>query len=835
MKLKMSKIQEALINRFDKHRVIFWYDEKKEFTEQYEELAIAGVEKMHVEGNEFEVKYIINKEKPESKFLLYFTTPKPLNEDNWLLDMELAHHVFHTNKEALHLQEIGLGYHLKELVTEHLQFFEAKERRLKLKELLGEGDEHEDIRGKMLAVTFNTDYVNLITFIHAHGTAFIDGNERLDKELDRYNLTKYYWGKIKYQYNYQNDTPSIYDFLLEVFNTNFALGSASKLNKESRLLLSLWKDTIQYRESFGRISEKIANDLEIEDKLNEAALDDIINDDLFKVVDQKIVYDLVSLIAEEAISYDKLVQLVKLRENKFWYSYSENFYQSLEQGALLIQLVRKHAKTKYTNFNQGVESYTSKLYAIDYAYRKFIYYYRQSNQNRILAQLADKIQKVYSNDWLLNYNNNWQKNINELESWPTHGATSQQRFFKQHVKPFTDKKNRLFVIISDAFRYECGVELSRRLQSENRYESSIGHLIASLPSYTQLGMASLLPHKVITFQEGTDSVSIDGMSSAGTLGRAKILAANSGVRATAIKAEDFMKMNSNKEGREFAKQHDLIYIYHNRIDKTGDDKATEEKVFEAVEDELDFLLTLMKKIANVNGNNMMITSDHGFIYQHEPLAESDFSESKHSGELWKDNRRFVIGKNLTNDDATSLFKASELNIKTDADVLVPKSINRLRVKGAGSRFIHGGASLQEIVIPLVKVTKKRQDTTTNVEIDIIKSTDKITTNILAVSFIQQSLVTEQVLPRTVRATIYAEDGEILSDQFRYNFDIEEGSERQREVKHRFQLLSKASGKYKNQRVKLVLEEPVEGTTKWREYKAYLYTLNISFTNDFDEF
>jgi hypothetical protein len=36
-------------------------------------------------------------------------------------------------------------------------------------------------------------------------------------------------------------------------------------------------------------------------------------------------------------------------------------------------------------------------------------------------------------------------------------------------------------------------------------------------------------------------------------------------------------------------------------------------------------------------------------------------------------------------------------------------------------------------------------------------------------------------------------------------------------------------------VKLILEEPVEGTTKWREYKEYLYTLNISFTNDFDEF
>ena len=194
-----------------------------------------------------------------------------------------------------------------------------------------------------------------------------------------------------------------------------------------------------------------------------------------------------------------------------------------------------------------------------------------------------------------------------------------------------------------------------------------------------------------------------------------------------------------------------------------------------------------------------------------------------------------MGKNLTNDSATKAFKSEQLNIKSGADVLIPKSINRLRIKGAGSRFIHGGASLQEIVIPLVKITKTRQDTTTQVDIDIIKSTDRITTNILAVSFIQKDTVSDQVLPRSIRAVIRAEDGEELSDQFKYNFDIEEGSERQREVKHRFQLSSKASGKYKNQRVQLVLEEPVEGTSKWKQYQEYYYTLNISFTNDFDDF
>ena len=135
---------------------------------------------------------------------------------------------------------------------------------------------------------------------------------------------------------------------------------------------------------------------------------------------------------------------------------------------------------------------------------------------------------------------------------------------------------------------------------------------------------------------------------------------------------------------------------------------------------------------------------------------------------------------------------------------------------------------------MISVTKKRKDTNTKVDVDIIKSTDKITTNILVVSFIQSELVKENVLARSLKAALYADDGTLLSDQFQYLFDIEDGSERQREVKHRFQLSSQASGQYKNQQVKLILEEPIEGSTKWKSYKEFNFMLNISFTSDFDD-
>ena len=132
----MSRIKESLLKTFKEHRIIFWYDSKQELLQEFESLEEESFEKMQVNGNEFEVKYRLQIQQPTTNFLLYFNHEKPLNEDNWLLDLELAYHVFHTDQEAMFLQEIGLEYHFKELVTEHLQFFKAKDRRLKLKELL---------------------------------------------------------------------------------------------------------------------------------------------------------------------------------------------------------------------------------------------------------------------------------------------------------------------------------------------------------------------------------------------------------------------------------------------------------------------------------------------------------------------------------------------------------------------------------------------------------------------------------------------------------------------------------------------------------------------------
>ena len=83
----MNKIEDALSKLFNKHRIIFWYDENEQLKEEFEELVLDGVEKVVIKNNQFYVKYLISREKPSTQFLLYLPYNKPNNAENWLLDM----------------------------------------------------------------------------------------------------------------------------------------------------------------------------------------------------------------------------------------------------------------------------------------------------------------------------------------------------------------------------------------------------------------------------------------------------------------------------------------------------------------------------------------------------------------------------------------------------------------------------------------------------------------------------------------------------------------------------------------------------------------------------
>ena len=372
------------------------------------------------------------------------------------------------------------------------------------------------------------------------------------------------------------------------------------------------------------------------------------------------------------------------------------------------------------------------------------------------------------------------------------------------------------------------------MNSENRFTAEMDALLASLPSYTQLGMASLLPGKNVEVDPANGMASIDERRATGTENRNEILKRALNGRGAAIQAEQFLDLNTKIEGRSLMREHDVIYIFHNVIDKTGDSSATEAKTVEAVEQAFEELVQIVKKVANINGSNMLLVSDHGFLFQQDPVDESDDTSFPSAAAWTFRNRRFAIGTGIHPSRDTKIFSASQLGLPGDWSCAFPTSLGRFPIPGSGRRYVHGGFSLQEVVVPVVHIHKARTDDTERVEVEFMRVPAKITTGQVALSLYQERPVTAKVLPRELRVGVFAKDGTPISEVRALKCDSIDEETRKREF-NVVLVLSKAADSHNNNEVEIRLEETLPGTSQAVVYKFHPLKLQKPFASDFDEF
>ncbi|MBL7174167.1 MAG: BREX-1 system phosphatase PglZ type A [Desulfobacteraceae bacterium] len=824
-------IQEPLLRLFKRHRIVFWYDAKRELRSDFEALDLPDVKKIELSHNAFGVKHRVLREEPDVKFLLYREGPQPDDMDNWLLDVVLAHGEFRTDQASIYLGELGLGPEFSALVRDHLEFFSSTKRREALKALLKQDDTPGAIRKKMLAVCCEVEpRVDMIL------ESLLDelSNDRDDRfrMLSRCGLESFLWGQLERVYGYASETKGVQDFAIGLFKSCYEaeLGKPARLAGEAMVFLRRWKDSIRHCPAFEKLSEACANILSIEQDIQKRDFRALADMDYFRLIDQKIISDLVRVVAERTLGHGECAALIRNRRQSHWYEEFRHLYEATAYAAGFIHALDA-MELQMDDMATGIERYAASWYKIDQLYRKFIYHARSSGQTSLLEQLSVHIEDLYTNRFLLQVNDNWQQIVDGCGAWKWNGSL-QRHFFRDRVKPFLKKNKKIFVIISDALRYEIGEELLQMIQEEDRYEADITPMLAMLPSYTQLGMAALLPNASLQLTDN-GGVWVDGASAQGTENRGKILARAVSGGGAAVRAEELLALN--KEAcRELAREHQVVYVYHNRIDALGDKKDSEEQVFEAVEKTLAELIKVIKKLTAANANNMLITSDHGFIYQHRAIDVSDFAKAEPAGDsiLYRD-RRFVLGKGLTPHPSLCLFKAGDLGLEGDMEIQIPKSINRLRLKGSGSRYVHGGAALQEIVVPVIRVNKKRQSDVSRVDVDILRQGNTmITSGQLSVTFYQTDPVTEKNQKRILRAGIYTKEEELISDSHELIFDYRSENPRERELPVRF-LLSRKADEANGREVVLRLDEQQPGTSHFKEYRSLTYLMRRSFTSDFD--
>ncbi len=847
-----TQIRLALLRLFEKHRIVFWYDTKKELRDDFEAIALPEIEKVELDNNAYGIKYRMLREMPKQKFLLYHEGPQPPDLDNWLLDVQLSQGDFRTDQVGIWLSELELGLEFADVVQAHAEFYQANRRKEDLKAIMASDDTHGQIRLKMLAVCagcksdprMDTVVVNLLQEL-------ADGRDDKMKLVMRCGLDTFLYDQLFRLYEYASTEKSLRDFSLRIFKDCYEMEvdqaqysenrkrdrderlAPSRMSLDIQVFLKHWKDSRKFEAGYETLSSECAEVLCIEQDLAKRDFRELIELDYFRLIDQKIISELVKAVSARTVSAGDVSVWVRQRRQGHWYLEYRHLYKAIDFAAQFMHALEQ-TKLDMNSLSDGVDRYVRYWFKLDQLYRKFNYHVRMSGQASLMGELTDQVENLYSNNFLLKVNNRWQGLMDETDKWFAPPTPMQKNFFEHWVRPFLKKDNKVCVIISDAMRYEIGDELIGLIRKEDRYGAELKAALSMLPSYTQLGMAALLPNNELEISENeTGKVIVDGLSSQGTANRIKILGQALSQRTAICKSNELMALNK-EECRALVREHDVIYIYHNHIDATGDKRDSEERVLEAVEETLQEIIRMIKKLTAANATNLLVTSDHGFIYQNRAIDESDFSGCDAEGDqiLFRD-RRFVIGKGLKEMPGLKKFSCSQLGLTGQVEVQIPKSINRLRLKGSGSRFVHGGASLQEVVIPVIQINKKRQSDISAVEVQIMPGASSvITSGQIAVAFYQVQPATEKVQPRTIRAGIYTQAGDLISDSHELMFDFTSENSRERELQVRFVLTRKAD-EANGQEVVLRLDEKHAGTSHYKEYKSTRYSMRRSFTSDFD--
>lgn len=823
---------EALLNRkFEDYRIVCWRDVRNELQEEFDSLDLPGVEKIVVDHNEFSIMYRVLRKEPKQKFLIFTTGPEPPKEENWLLDLEETYGVFRADQTSLWLGELGLGYEYEQCVKDHSAFFQSEKRRKALKKRIQKEDSQEKVKLKILAVSVECDsrFDCVLEKLLADA---IDNDGDKFNDIKAWNLEAFFWKKVEQIYGYHSSQPTVKDFIFSLFRTAFWSSinadwtNECGLTEEAMVFLNRFKDSRTYSSVYEKCSRMVSESFDVFSSLRKYNLNNIGNLDVFEEIDIYILQELARQVNERTISAADCTRIVRLRRQTFWYRRFENAYQAIDFASLFLQ-TWSLTQISFGSLYEGFNKYVTHYFQLDQFYRRFIGFARAANQVDLLEKLIEKVENFYSNQYLLKLNNKWQDLLNGLTKWQL-GQPRQERFF-EGIKTILEKKKKVCVIISDALRYEIADELRQKLTIEDRYTANLQARSGLLPSITSVGMAALLPHKTLTYQTTDNGISVlaDDMSTQGTAAREKVLkkaVPNSAV----ITAEELLAKNK-ENGRTLFKENDVIYVYHNQIDKVGDDRTSESQVCQAAETAITEIITIIKKLAGFNATNFIVTADHGFIYQDRELPEDDFLPETPSGGICaKVNRRYVIGEELVQTDGLQLFTTESLEVQGTCEIQIAKSINRLRSKGSGSRYVHGGASLQEIVIPLLKVNKKRSTDTTLVDVEIIPTIKEITSAQIAVKLYQVNPVSDKILPRKLKLGLFASSGELISEEKILLFDSPEIEVPLRESTCQL-ILTRECEKYNNQDVLLKLQEPINGTSVYKDYRTITYLLRRQVT------
>lgn len=769
------------LENYEKRRIIFWEDQQEEFKDDWDSIELKDVKLQELTNdNQFYVKHLLEAENLDSSYLIYSNLDLQ-SEDNWLLDMVLYAQTFKASRIDLIMNELQIDSTLRPTMEKYAVFFDNKVRYRKFKSYSGVIESASAIELRMISVLCNLD---IPSFERALRTILIESLEDDNKYLEAirkfFDIDRF-WDLVSSHYGYTREEKSLKTLFMHLIISalSFQMDEedlallenfiALSHTGDCYILIDHWMQNQVDASKFEEYARQIEKEINLQEIIQELQLEKYENVDIFPVIDQEIILHIANALLKDLEDFDKYLMIIENRRSKYYFKKYENLYDILYYTIKSLKFRKE--------FDQGLpqgkaedifNEYEKSYYRMDNYYRKFYLAYDKSEKYEFVNKLQEKVEYLYTHWFIGELGANWSQAVRTdlVEDWKLTGVKKQQGFYREHVSSRVSKGERIFVIISDAMRYEIATDLVERLNTETIGSTSIEPMLGIVPSITKLGMASLLPYRTLDIYS-SGKVMVDEEPIEGYGARKKFIE-NKIENSLVYKYSDYVALNKTEKSETF-KGLNLIYIYHDKIDGIGDNAATENRVFNAADSSVNELFDLINSIRNdLSGTNIYVTSDHGFLYQRSPLDESE-KIAKELDKPVESSRRYALSnKEQELNGQIRINAGTVLNNENDLQLYIPNGSIRNRIQGPGANFVHGGASLQEVVIPLItfknrRTTQKGAETVEKVNVELTSRTRSITNKLFTLQFFQSEKVKNKNIARTVNIYMEDENGNIISN------------------------------------------------------------------------
>ena len=819
-------------------KIIFWYDPKQDYADFINELELDNTEIIKYDNNSFWIRYHIEKEELNKNIIIYLPFERKKGIDNDLLDLETANSdlLFNPDSTTMRLKNLGLAEDCRNIINKYAKFFGNKKRENEFKNFDIEEKDNDNIDLIITAILLNIKSINEDEILKEILKCYYEDQKRYE-ELFKFGSEEFILNLFNNTFGTSisspEELPEVYKSLIFTYFAT-TLKDIKKVSRYSKYLLTdkatnvsvfinnLMRDKIT-KECFEKLSKEVEKEFGIDELLSSMDIEDYILSDAFESIDKYIIKYVVDKLFDGIGEYDIYKNYIDARGNKYWFEKLSNKYNLLKVAIAFFRKINSiEDSIKIVDIDRFAKDYVDNFSEVDTLYRKMYFFFDNIENRDLFISLKNKIENIYVNNFMSELSIKWSDMIENMSRYDSNRMMLQKDFYKNYIKPFNDKKDRIIVIISDAFRYECAKELNEKLK-QFASKSDITYMQGLVPSYTKLGMAALLPNNKLSRVKDSDDILVDGQASSSIKDR-ELLLQKENPDSIAIKYEDLKEM-TKQEWKKLFSGKKVVYIYHDTIDNAGE--HNENEVFTACDKAINELERLVKDLhTTFSGINAFITADHGFFYKRGKIES--YEKTGKTANSTKQKTRYSYSDSIVDEEGILSISLDYLFGENSGYVNIPKGNIIFARQGTGVNYVHGGILPQEIIIPVIDF-KSTRTTEESKKVGITYSglSTKITNAITYLEFLQDSNVDENNKP--CRYLLHFEDkyGNRISDECTIIANYENTKVKDRFFREKFVF---KNIKYdRNEPYYLVIIDEETGIVKDRS-KFYI---DIAIVNNFD--